>query len=122
MSQSGHSRPPPSPVYTLRGAGSPVTALRFCDSMHSLLTGCQDGRVHVWDLAVRRTMESINAHNDRSVLFVESRDGGQTLLTQGRDGCFKLWKCHGASYELDSKNLTLYFIYVHFIILLGFLV
>lgn len=107
MNYSANLRPPPTPAYTLRGAGNPVTVLHFTESESDMLvSGCQNGRVHIWDLQSRRIKESFEAHSGRSVLFVKAENGAQKMLTQGRDGYLKIWKCSGPSYELEGTILT----------------
>ncbi|KAL8606040.1 hypothetical protein ACOMHN_040038 [Nucella lapillus] len=95
--------PPPSPVYILRGSQSAVTALEFTNHVdQSLVSGGQNGRVHVWDLTTRRSGHSFDAHDGHSVLCVKSV-APDTLVTHGRDGCFKVWKCTGPDYVLDGR-------------------
>ncbi|XP_076445373.1 guanine nucleotide-binding protein subunit beta-like protein 1 [Babylonia areolata] len=95
--------PPPSPVYILHGSGSPVTVLEFSDHADgSLLSGCQNGQVHLWDLSTRRSHHSFDAHDGQPVLFVTSA-ASDMLMTHGRDGYFKMWKCTGSSYILHGK-------------------
>ena len=104
---SGDALSPPSPVYILRGAESPVTVLEFTEPGHGmLLSGCQNGQVHLWDLSSRRIEKSFDAHDGKPVLFLKSEDASKKLLTQGRDGYFKFWKNKGPAYELDGTYYT----------------
>ncbi|XP_070190290.1 guanine nucleotide-binding protein subunit beta-like protein 1 [Littorina saxatilis] len=96
--------PPPSPTYILRGAESPVTALEYTEpALGTLLSGCQNGTIHLWDLNSRRNEETFDAHNGKPVLYLKSEDASRLLMSHGRDGYFKFWKNVGPEFELDGK-------------------
>lgn len=81
--------PPPDPVYTLRGVGNPITALKF-QTDESLYSGDSKGSIHTWDMKIRRISSTLRAHPGHSVLWMDFTQTG-TLLTQGRDGWVKVW-------------------------------
>ncbi|CAG5920083.1 unnamed protein product [Menidia menidia] len=100
------SRPAPSPIYTLRGAGGPLNTLHF--SCHGenpplLFSGSSKGTVHIWDLNSRRAQRTVECHSGSSVIWVSTLQSSRTLLSQGRDMQVCLWDLEeGRSEPLES--------------------
>lgn len=100
----------PDPIYTLRGSGSPVTALKFNESSNqNLYSGCEDGNIHIWNMHTRRIQTSINAHPENSVLWLEFIN--EKLVTQGRDGLVKFWTIRGSEYKLSGMILLIHYLF-----------
>uniref|UniRef100_A0A8C6TLE3 Guanine nucleotide binding protein (G protein), beta polypeptide 1-like n=1 Tax=Neogobius melanostomus TaxID=47308 RepID=A0A8C6TLE3_9GOBI len=100
------SRPPPTPVYTLRGAGGPLNSLHFSCSQGStplLFSGSGKGAIHIWNLSTRRPEKVIEGHTGHSVIWVNTLESGQCLISQGRDMQICLWDlAEGRSDVVDS--------------------
>lgn len=100
------SRPAPCPVYTLRGAGAPLNTLHFrCPGGDAplLFSGSANGAVHIWNLNSRRPEQVVEAHGGNSVIWVNTLQSGDTLLSQGRDMQVCLWDLkEGRSAAVDS--------------------
>ncbi|XP_014026398.1 guanine nucleotide-binding protein subunit beta-like protein 1 isoform X2 [Salmo salar] len=88
------ARPAPSPLYTLRGAGSPLNTLHFgcCEGDPPLLfSGSGQGSVHVWNLTTRRAERVLEGHSGASVTWLNTLHSRDTLISQGRDMRVCLW-------------------------------
>uniref|UniRef100_A0A8C7V781 Guanine nucleotide binding protein (G protein), beta polypeptide 1-like n=2 Tax=Oncorhynchus mykiss TaxID=8022 RepID=A0A8C7V781_ONCMY len=88
------ARPAPAPLYTLRGAGSPLNALHFgcCEGDPPLLfSGSGQGSVHVWNLTTRRAERVLEGHSGASVTWLNMLHPRDTLISQGRDMRVCLW-------------------------------
>ncbi|CAB1319980.1 unnamed protein product, partial [Coregonus sp. 'balchen'] len=88
------ARPAPAPLYTLRGAGSPLNALHFscCEGDPPLLfSGSGQGSVHVWNLTTRRAERVLEGHSGASVIWLNTLHSKDTLISQGRDMRVCLW-------------------------------
>ncbi|TRY97345.1 hypothetical protein DNTS_031685 [Danionella cerebrum] len=101
------SRPPPDPLYILRGSGAPVNTLHFyCggDGPPLLYSGSGKGAVHVWNLNTRRAEQVLESHNSNSVIWLDTFDGSRSsLISQGRDMRLCLWDLsEGRSAVTDS--------------------
>lgn len=100
------SRPPPTPVCTLRGAGGPLNSLHFncCQGSTPLLfSGSGKGAIHIWNLNTRRPEKVIEGHSGNSVIWVNTLKSGQNLISQGRDLQLCLWDLgEGRSEAVDS--------------------
>lgn len=100
------SRPAPTPVYTLRGAGGPLNTLHFsCNEGTTplLLSGSSKGAVHIWNLNSRRPEKIIEGHSGNSVIWVNILHSVQQLISQGRDMRICLWDLNeGRSNVVDS--------------------
>ncbi|XP_046403929.1 guanine nucleotide-binding protein subunit beta-like protein 1 [Ischnura elegans] len=84
-------RPPPGPLYTLKGDPSPVHSLHFWEKSgnEKLFAGCQSGQVQLWSLQSNRSVEGLQAHSG-PCLNVACH--GDNLITQGKgDGNVKSW-------------------------------
>ncbi|XP_067084263.1 guanine nucleotide-binding protein subunit beta-like protein 1 isoform X1 [Osmerus mordax] len=100
------SRPPPSPLYTLRGAGAPLNTLHFsCDGGDPplLFSGSGKGAVHVWNLNTRRAEKVLEGHSGSSVIWLDTFQSRESLISQGRDMRVCLWDLsEGRGLLLDS--------------------
>ncbi|XP_028313484.1 guanine nucleotide-binding protein subunit beta-like protein 1 isoform X2 [Gouania willdenowi] len=88
------SHPPPSPIYTLRGAGGPLNSLHFrCygEDAPLLFSGSGKGCIHIWNLNTRRTNKVIEGHSGSSIIWVCTKRSKDTLISQGRDMQICLW-------------------------------
>ncbi|XP_076006765.1 guanine nucleotide-binding protein subunit beta-like protein 1 [Genypterus blacodes] len=100
------SRPPPSPVFTLRGAGGALNALHF-GCLHRdaplLFSGSGKGAIHVWNLNSRRAEKVLEGHSGNSVIWVSALQSSDVLISQGRDMRVCLWDLsEGRSEVTDS--------------------
>eukprot|EP00066_Takifugu_rubripes_P008512 XP_003974756.1 PREDICTED: guanine nucleotide-binding protein subunit beta-like protein 1 [Takifugu rubripes] len=100
------SRSPPSPVYTLRGAGAPLNTLHFsCTDVDYplLFSGSGKGEIHMWNLNTRRAQKILEGHSGNSVIWVSTLQTSSTLISQGRDMQVCLWDLtEGRSDVVDS--------------------
>ncbi|XP_072289672.1 guanine nucleotide-binding protein subunit beta-like protein 1 [Eucyclogobius newberryi] len=100
------SLPPPTPIYTLRGAGGPLSTLHFHCSQGTtplLFSGSGKGAIHIWNLNTRRPEKVVEGHSGNSVIWINTIQSGQTLISQGRDMQICLWDlAEGRSDVLDS--------------------
>ncbi|XP_029961287.1 guanine nucleotide-binding protein subunit beta-like protein 1 [Salarias fasciatus] len=100
------SRPAPSPIYTLRGAGAPLNSLHF--SCHGegtplLFSGSGKGAIHMWNLNSRRPEKVIEGHSGSSVMWVSTLQSRDNLISQGRDMQVCLWDLsEGRSEPVDA--------------------
>ncbi|XP_032372303.1 guanine nucleotide-binding protein subunit beta-like protein 1 isoform X2 [Etheostoma spectabile] len=100
------SRPAPSPIYTLRGAGGPLNTLHFsCHGRDTplLFSGSGKGAIHMWNLNTRRAQKIVEGHSGSSVIWVSTLQATDTLISQGRDMQVCLWDLsEGRSALMDS--------------------
>ncbi|KAJ8005817.1 hypothetical protein DPEC_G00121820 [Dallia pectoralis] len=100
------SRPGPAPLYTLRGAGSALDALHFscCGEEPPLLfSGSGQGSIHVWNLITRRAQKVLDGHSGASVIWLNTLNSRDTLISQGRDMRVCQWDlAEGRSEVKDS--------------------
>ncbi|XP_015238525.1 PREDICTED: guanine nucleotide-binding protein subunit beta-like protein 1 isoform X1 [Cyprinodon variegatus] len=100
------SRPAPSPVYTLRGAGAPLNSLHFrCPGGETplLFSGSAKGAIHIWNLNSRRAERVVEGHSGQSILWLSTLPSGDALISQGRDMQICLWDLkEGRSEAVDS--------------------
>ncbi|XP_041644535.1 guanine nucleotide-binding protein subunit beta-like protein 1 [Cheilinus undulatus] len=100
------SRPAPTPIYTLRGAGGPLNTLHL--SCHGgdtplLYSGSGKGAIHIWNLNTRRAQRIMEGHSGNSIIWVSTLQATNTLLSQGRDMQVCLWDLNeGRSEVVDS--------------------
>jgi WD40 repeat protein/predicted Ser/Thr protein kinase len=83
-----------------------VLGLAFSPDDRTLLAAGKDGRVHYWDLAVRRVSGPALVHDSSWgltwVSFVDFSPDGRTIATVCHDAA-RLW--HAATHELDGAPL-----------------
>uniref|UniRef100_A0A3Q3XBA2 Uncharacterized protein n=1 Tax=Mola mola TaxID=94237 RepID=A0A3Q3XBA2_MOLML len=89
------SRPAPSPIYTLRGAGGALNTLHFsCQGGDTplLFSGSGKGSIHIWNLNTRRALKIVEGHAGSSVIWVSTLDCVLCCcILQGRDMQVCLW-------------------------------
>ncbi|XP_043094108.1 guanine nucleotide-binding protein subunit beta-like protein 1 [Puntigrus tetrazona] len=89
------SRPPPAPLFILRGSGAAVNSLSFCcagDGPPRLYSGSGKGAIHLWNLSTRRAERVLESHAGNSVIWLRSfRDSRSRLISQGRDMRLCVW-------------------------------
>ncbi|XP_041855823.1 guanine nucleotide-binding protein subunit beta-like protein 1 [Melanotaenia boesemani] len=103
------SRPAPSPIYTLRGAGSALNTLHFscCGGDTPLLfSGSAKGAIHIWNLNSRRAEKIIESHSGSSVIWVNMLQSAGNLISQGRDMLVCLWDLSEGRSELMESVWT----------------
>ncbi|KYR00102.1 guanine nucleotide-binding protein subunit beta-like protein 1 [Tieghemostelium lacteum] len=89
----------PDPYYILRGHNSYINSVVFDRwNPNILYSGSGDGELRIWDIQEKKCLESYPmAHRDsRGILSMQSiklSNGQSHLVTQGRDGTIKLWRC-----------------------------
>ncbi|XP_040432615.1 guanine nucleotide-binding protein subunit beta-like protein 1 isoform X1 [Cygnus olor] len=100
--------PPPDPQFVLRGTSAAVHALHFsCGGQEPdvpiLFSGSENGLINVWNLKTRRVDKALDGHGRKSVCWVETMDGKDRLLSQGRDQRICLWDlAEGRTSVMDS--------------------
>ncbi|KAJ1625899.1 quinon protein alcohol dehydrogenase-like superfamily [Pavlovales sp. CCMP2436] len=102
MSTARKQQPPPQPVTVLRGHRADVSAARFHPNGMQLLTADALGEIRLWDVETRRPLATVAAHDGR-VLHVHVAASGE-VLSQGRNGCVRLWE---AGLEQREPSLEL---------------
>uniref|UniRef100_A0A8C2KKK5 Guanine nucleotide binding protein (G protein), beta polypeptide 1-like n=1 Tax=Cyprinus carpio TaxID=7962 RepID=A0A8C2KKK5_CYPCA len=89
------SRPPPDPLYILRGSGATVNSLHFCcggDGPPFLYSGSGKGAIHLWNLTTRRAERILESHAGNSVIWLHSfKDSRSRFVSQGRDLRVCVW-------------------------------
>ncbi|NP_001013526.1 guanine nucleotide-binding protein subunit beta-like protein 1 [Danio rerio] len=103
------ARPPPDPLYILRGSGASVNALHFCcdgDGPPLLYSGSGKGAVHVWNLSTRRAERVLESHAGNSVIWLNTFNNSRScLISQGRDMRVCVWDLsEGRSAVTDSLH------------------
>ncbi|KAI7812333.1 guanine nucleotide-binding protein subunit beta-like protein 1 isoform X1 [Triplophysa rosa] len=88
------ARPPPNPLYILRGSGDVVNTLHFCcdgQGPSLLYSGSGSGAIHVWNLTTRRPERVLESHSGNSVIWLQALKESSTLISQGRDMRMCVW-------------------------------
>uniref|UniRef100_A0A4W6EMS6 Guanine nucleotide binding protein (G protein), beta polypeptide 1-like n=1 Tax=Lates calcarifer TaxID=8187 RepID=A0A4W6EMS6_LATCA len=103
------SRPAPSPIYTLRGAGGPLNTLHF--SCHGgdtpiLFSGSGKGVIHIWNLNSRRAEKIVEGHSGSSVIWLSTLQSTDALISQGRDMQVCLWDLREGRNEVVDNVWT----------------
>ncbi|OAT04560.1 WD repeat protein, variant [Blastomyces gilchristii SLH14081] len=109
--------PPATPLYILRGHGSPIHALHFYSMNSRLISGDSDGWVVVWNMSTKRAVASWKAH-ESAVLGVEGvvfrsnqdaegkgSDSERWIFTHGRDHKLRVWRLNLADEDGLTKEL-----------------
>ncbi|KAL1273832.1 hypothetical protein QQF64_026646, partial [Cirrhinus molitorella] len=89
------SRPPPDPLYILRGSGASVNTLHFScgeDGPPLLYSGSGKGAIHVWNLTTRRAEHVLESHAGNSVIWLHTfKNSRSRFISQGRDMRVCMW-------------------------------
>ncbi|XP_059404674.1 guanine nucleotide-binding protein subunit beta-like protein 1 [Carassius carassius] len=101
------SRPPPDPLFILRGSGATVNSLHFCcggDGPPYLYSGSGKGAIHMWNLTTRRAERILESHSGNSVIWLYTlTDSRSRFVSQGRDLRVCVWDLsEGRSTVTDS--------------------
>lgn len=101
------SRPPPDPLFILRGSGATVNSLHFCcggDGPPYLYSGSGKGAIHMWNLTTRRADHILESHAGNSVIWLHTfKDSRSRFVSQGRDSRVCVWDLsEGRSTVTDS--------------------
>ncbi|GLC48321.1 hypothetical protein PLESTB_000083400 [Pleodorina starrii] len=91
------------PAHVLRGHASDVQSLAFLSEEH-LYAGDSNGEVRLWDLNSCRTELAARLHDaNAGILQLACLPAHGILVSQGRDGCVKLWAV-GRTGALDRSQ------------------
>lgn len=105
---------PPDPKYVLRGTGAAVNTLHFCcrdqaDCDPVLFSGSANGLIHIWNLKTRRADTVLESHDSKSILWVQTLQQRDALISQGRDSFVCTWDlAEGRTAVLDRIPLDSY--------------
>jgi eukaryotic-like serine/threonine-protein kinase len=83
--------------------GIHVISLIFSADAQTLLAGCADGTVKVWEMATRSQIGNIHAHTEGVKLLALTADG-KAFVTGGWDAQIRLWdiRTHALIWEIES--------------------
>ena len=103
---------PPEPEFALRGHLAAITCVRFvaAGDQQLVASGDTSGVAKLWSLSARRPVASWSA-SDQGVLETHEHGGGESLLTQHRDGRIRLWdldRLGGGAKPEDALSRTLF--------------
>uniref|UniRef100_UPI00398F7582 guanine nucleotide-binding protein subunit beta-like protein 1 n=1 Tax=Pristiophorus japonicus TaxID=55135 RepID=UPI00398F7582 len=105
---------PPDPKFVLRGTGASVNTLHFCCRNQEgcdpvLFSGSANGLIHIWNLKTHRADTVLESHGGESVLWTQTLQGGDSLISQGRDSAVCTWDLsEGRTAVTDSIPLDSY--------------
>ncbi|XP_055511407.1 guanine nucleotide-binding protein subunit beta-like protein 1 isoform X2 [Leucoraja erinacea] len=105
---------PPDPKFVLRGTGAAVNTLHFCcrdqaDCDPVLFSGSANGLIHIWNLKTRRADTVLESHDSKSILWVQTLQQRDALISQGRDSFVCTWDlAEGRTAVLDRIPLDSY--------------
>ena len=103
---------PPEPEFALRGHLAAISCVRFvaAGDQQLVASGDTSGVAKLWSLSARRPVASWSA-SDQGVLETHEHAGGESLLTQHRDGRIRLWdldRLGGGAKPEDALSRTLF--------------
>ena len=84
-------KPPPLPIFTLRGHKASINAIVFLKGDSLLLSGDSEGSLIVWNAESRRVETSSRDAHEKGVLSLGVMADGR-ILSQGRGGDVKMWR------------------------------
>eukprot|EP00938_MAST-03A_sp_MAST-3A-sp1_P004872 g4872.t1 len=90
-SKKSKGKPPPLPIFTLRGHKAPINAIVFLKDDSLLLSGDSEGSLIVWNAESRRIETTSRDAHEKGVLSLEVMSDGR-ILSQGRGGDVKIWR------------------------------
>jgi len=79
---------------TLHGHKGNVTRLVFTPESRFMISGGQDGDVHIWDVDSGMLLNTLSGHSSAILLLWVSHDG-RYLVTGANDGTIRVWQMHG---------------------------
>ncbi|XP_067910776.1 guanine nucleotide-binding protein subunit beta-like protein 1 [Heterodontus francisci] len=87
---------PPDPKFVLRGTGASVNTLHFCCRDQEgcdpiLFSGSANGLIHIWNLKTHRADKVLESHGGQSILWMQTLQGRDSLISQGRDSAICMW-------------------------------
>ncbi|OJD24062.1 hypothetical protein ACJ73_04578 [Blastomyces percursus] len=115
--RTANKLPPATPVYILRGHGSPIHALHFYSVNSRLISGDEEGWVVVWSMSTKRAVVSWKAHESailgvEGVVFCSNQDtekkgtdSERWVFTHGRDHKLRVWRLNLADEDGLNKEL-----------------
>ncbi|KAI9007070.1 hypothetical protein BC832DRAFT_530629 [Gaertneriomyces semiglobifer] len=95
MTSTVGSRPPPDPVYVLRGHPTDVTAVIFVANNTLLASGDVAGNIIIWSFAIKRPITVWQAHGSGILALQQLCDS--RLLSHGRDDQIHIWSLEGVA-------------------------
>ncbi len=81
-------------LHTLHGHKGNVTRLVFTPESRFMISGGQDGDVHIWDVDSGTLLNTLSGHTSAILLLWVSHDG-RYLVTGANDGTIRVWQMHG---------------------------
>lgn len=103
------SRPAPTPIYTLRGAGAPLNFLHFscrAGDRPLLFSASGKGGIHLWNLNSRRAEKVLDGHSGSSVTWISTLQSADALISQGRDMRACVWDLSEGRSEVSDSVWT----------------
>ncbi|KPP78672.1 guanine nucleotide-binding protein subunit beta-like protein 1-like [Scleropages formosus] len=103
------ARPPPTPLFVLRGSGAPINTLHFsCQEPSSalLFSGSGKGAIHVWNLHTRRAERVLEGHGGSSIVWVNTIGSKETLISQARDKRLCTWNLSEGRSDVTQSIFT----------------
>jgi len=81
-------------LHTLHGHKGNVTRLVFTPESRFMISGGQDGDVHIWDVDSGTLLNTLSGHTSAILLLWVSHDG-RYLVTGANDCTIRVWQMHG---------------------------
>ncbi|MFT7808392.1 guanine nucleotide-binding protein subunit beta-like protein 1 [Arapaima gigas] len=103
------ARPPPAPLFVLRGSEAPINTLHFScrePDCALLFSGSSKGAIHVWNLHTRRTQRLLEGHRGSSIIWLNTLGSKETLISQARDMQVCIWDLSEGRSDVTHSIVT----------------